>query len=86
MSLTFSAPFLGPKSQQHFSVSYVFVHSPPPEISVKYFLFITTVIYNYICYRYVVNFIITTANTSLSVRTGFATAMLKVISHEPKGE
>ena len=34
-------------------MSCVNVHSLPPEISVQYFLFITTVIiYNYICYSY----------------------------------
>ena len=49
---------------EHISVSCVIVHSLPPEISVQYFLFIITVIiYNCICYSYVVNFIITTANT-----------------------
>jgi len=49
---------------EHFSVSSVIIHSLPPEISVQYLLFIITVIiYNCICYSYVVNFIITTATT-----------------------
>lgn len=48
---------------EHFSVSCVIVHSLPPEILVQYFLFITTVvIYNCICYSYVINLIITIAN------------------------
>jgi hypothetical protein len=41
---------------EHFSGSCVIVHSLPPEISVQYFLFITTVIiYNCICYSYVIS-------------------------------